>query len=201
MLGQQQLTSFRDKISCPSDKVVIGEFSENPAAPREAFSKDIYKSGFFFIENIFYDDMRDDSAIRYSQEIMDWSQKPGRGIDVVYQQMAMETVRFIDLSIKMGKPYLYQHQGNCEHLFVFTDIKLVNPDDCHDIREYPLKVADPKKAILWCVVCQSEATWTSVGFKHSPDYMSYYCDTCFHAFHYDVQGAKISEFEAYPIVQ
>ena len=35
----------------------------------------------------------------------------------------METTKFIDLNIRLGFPYLYNHLGNCEHVFVFTGVK------------------------------------------------------------------------------
>lgn len=35
----------------------------------------------------------------------------------------MEDTRFVDLTIKVGFPYLYCHQGDCEHLVIITDIR------------------------------------------------------------------------------
>lgn len=35
----------------------------------------------------------------------------------------METTKFIDLSLKLGFPYLYTHLGDCEHLLIFTSLK------------------------------------------------------------------------------
>lgn len=37
----------------------------------------------------------------------------------------MEDTRFVDLTVKVGFPYLYCHQGDCEHLVIITDIRLV----------------------------------------------------------------------------
>lgn len=35
----------------------------------------------------------------------------------------MEDTRFLDLKVKVGFPYLYCHQGDCEHLVIITDIR------------------------------------------------------------------------------
>lgn len=35
----------------------------------------------------------------------------------------MEDTKFIDLNIKIGFPYLFNHLGNCEHLVIFTGLK------------------------------------------------------------------------------
>lgn len=40
-----------------------------------------------------------------------------------FSQKSMAETRFIDLSIHIGKPYLYCHQGDCEHIMVFTDVR------------------------------------------------------------------------------
>lgn len=37
----------------------------------------------------------------------------------------MEDFTFNDLHIKLGFPYLYCHQGDCEHVVVITDIRYV----------------------------------------------------------------------------
>lgn len=42
-----------------------------------------------------------------------------------YQQAKMEDTRFLDLRMKVGFPYLYCHQGDCEHLVIITDIRQV----------------------------------------------------------------------------
>ena len=35
----------------------------------------------------------------------------------------MEETKFEDLKIKLGYPYVYTHQGNCEHLLIFRDLR------------------------------------------------------------------------------
>lgn len=53
------------------------------------------------------------------REIVEWAAKSG----IEYQCKTMETTKFNELTVRIGCPYLYLHQGNCEHLLVFSDIR------------------------------------------------------------------------------
>ena len=59
--------------------------------------------------------------------MIDWAKDPQRrkcpGLGL-FTSKRMEDVVFDDLKIKLGYPYLYCHQGNCEHLLIFTDLRL-----------------------------------------------------------------------------
>lgn len=46
-----------------------------------------------------------------------------------YKKAKMEDTRFLDLRIKVGFPYLYCHQGDCEHLVIITDVRRVPSSD------------------------------------------------------------------------
>jgi len=35
----------------------------------------------------------------------------------------MEDTKFSDLVVRVGAPYFYVHQGNCEHLIVVSDVR------------------------------------------------------------------------------
>lgn len=66
-------------------------------------------------------------------------------------------VRIIDLKLRLGQPYLYQHQGKCEHLLVFSDLRLVNASDEQKVDEYPIRVYDTVKQIMCCVCKETVA--------------------------------------------
>jgi snRNA-activating protein complex subunit 3 len=40
-----------------------------------------------------------------------------------FHQAKMEDTRFYDLKVKVGYPYLFCHQGDCEHVVIITDIR------------------------------------------------------------------------------
>lgn len=54
-----------------------------------------------------------------SREIVEWAAESG----IEYQCKTMETTKLNELTVRIGCPYLYLHQGNCEHLLVFSDIR------------------------------------------------------------------------------
>lgn len=58
----------------------------------------------------------------YLRTIIEWSESHDRGYGK-FQTAKMEDFTFNDLNIKMGFPYLYCHQGDCEHVVVITDIR------------------------------------------------------------------------------
>jgi snRNA-activating protein complex subunit 3 len=82
--------------------------------------QDVYKSGFIFIEDTFYNDHRDPANLDYSHVIREWAASHKLG---PFQTALMENTKFEDLTVRLGYPYVYQHQGSCEHLIVFSDVR------------------------------------------------------------------------------
>ncbi|GFO14625.1 snRNA-activating protein complex subunit 3 [Plakobranchus ocellatus] len=82
---------------------------------------DMYKSGFFFIENIFYNDLRFPDNKDYSKPIIAWAKDHMPDTEMSTKRMSECT--FFDLNIKLGHHYLFTHQGNCEHSVTFTDLR------------------------------------------------------------------------------
>ncbi|XP_063996703.1 snRNA-activating protein complex subunit 3 isoform X4 [Pogoniulus pusillus] len=122
VLGSQKLTELRDSISCVSDLQIGGEFSSQPDQALEHISKDLYKSAFFYFEGIFYNDKRYPECRDLSRTIIEWSESHDRGYGNL-QSVKMEDYTFNDLSLKIGFPYLFCHQGNCEHIIIITDTR------------------------------------------------------------------------------
>nr|XP_028568389.1 snRNA-activating protein complex subunit 3 isoform X2 [Podarcis muralis] len=200
VLGSQKLTELRDSISCVSDFQIGGEFSSHPDQAPENISKDLYKSAFFYFEGVFYDDRRYPECRDLSRTIIEWAESRERGYENL-QAAKMEDFTFNDLNIKIGFPYLYCHQGDCEHIVIITDIRLIHRDDCLDRSLYPLLT---KKHWLWtkkCFVCKMyTARWVTNDDSLAPEDPSFFCDVCFRMLHYDAEGKKLGEFLAYPYV-
>ncbi|GES89716.1 snRNA-activating protein complex subunit 3-like [Rhizophagus clarus] len=132
VLGSQPLTALRDAFYCVSD-FYKQEVSELPASVNALNSPEEKKlGGYFFIEDVFYNDCRDKNALDYSKTIVEWVNKnerythPGLGL---YQRKNMNEVIFSDLSIRLNQPYLFVHKGDCEHAIVFTDLRLWHKAD------------------------------------------------------------------------
>ena len=82
----------------------------------------MFKSSYFCFENVFYNDMRDSSCKDYSKLIIEWAKDPGRGLPS-YSAKKMEETIFYDLELRIGAPYVYVHQGECEHVIMVSDIR------------------------------------------------------------------------------
>ncbi|GAA6104586.1 snRNA-activating protein complex subunit 3, partial [Tachysurus ichikawai] len=81
---------------------------------------DHYKSAFFYFEGIFYNDMRFPECRDISKVTRDWAKS--RREFPEFKRAKMEETTFNDLRVKVGYPYLYCHQGDCEHVLILTDV-------------------------------------------------------------------------------
>ncbi|XP_061888770.1 snRNA-activating protein complex subunit 3-like [Entelurus aequoreus] len=198
VLGSQSLVKLRDAICCASDLQVCGEFSNTPEMAQDFISKDHYKSAFFFFEGVFYNDMRYPECCDISRTTIKWAKDnhfPS------YRQAKMEDTKFEDLKVKVGFPYLYNHQGDCEHVVIISDVRLTHKDDCLDRKLYPLLTHKHRVAVQKCAVCYTFiARWCTTGDQFAPSNPCLFCDKCFRMLHYDKDANKLGDFLAYPYV-
>ncbi|XP_029950230.1 snRNA-activating protein complex subunit 3 [Salarias fasciatus] len=196
--GSHRLTDLRDAICCVSDLQACGELSNNPDVAPDFISKDHFKSAFFFFEGVFYNDMRFPECQDISLTIIEWA-KARNFPD--YRQAKMEDTRFVDLTVKVGFPYLYCHQGDCEHLVIITDVRLAHKDDCLDKELYPLLIHKHRILTQKCAVCHIFiGRWFTTNDHFAPSDPCVFCDKCFRMLHYDAAGNKLGDFQAYPYV-
>ncbi|CAF0843034.1 unnamed protein product [Brachionus calyciflorus] len=183
VLGQNYLCELKDKITCHRDEIRIGEFSEDPESVKSAPSmKDFIKSGYFFIENCLYNDMRNENN-DISEVVRKWGEEKKIG---TFESKTMENTKFIDLNIKIGFPYLYTHLGNCEHLLIFTSVKLVNPSsDCYLKSKYPILKDKTRGRFTFCWCCNKiYAKWIVCNSKYAVDDPTFLCERCLKNTHY-----------------
>ncbi|KAM6942451.1 snRNA-activating protein complex subunit 3 [Lycodopsis pacificus] len=198
MTGSHSLAELRDAICCVSDLQVCGEFSNTPDMAPEFISKDLYKSAFFFFEGVFYTDMRYPECQDISMTVIEWAKSHNFP---PYSQARMEDTRFAGLKVKVGFPYLYCHQGDCEHLVIITDVRLTHANDCLDKKLYPLLTHKHRVTTQRCAVCHVYiGRWLTTNDQFAASDPCLFCDKCFRMLHYDAQGNKIGDFMAYPYV-
>ncbi|XP_063331305.1 snRNA-activating protein complex subunit 3 [Pelmatolapia mariae] len=198
MTGSHSLAELRDAVCCVSDLQVCGEFSNTPDVAPEFISKDHYKSAFFFFEGVFYNDMRFPECQDISSTTIEWAKSHNFPS---YSQAKMEDTLLEDLKVKVGFPYLYCHQGDCEHLVIITDVRLVHKNDCLDKNLYPLLTHKHRVLTQKCAVCHVFiGRWYTTNDQFAPSDPCLFCDKCFRMLHYDAQGNKLGEFLAYPYV-
>ncbi|XP_030644073.1 snRNA-activating protein complex subunit 3 [Chanos chanos] len=198
VLGSQKLTDLRDAICCVNDLQVFGEFSETPNMVPQFISKDHYKSAFFFFEGTFFNDMRFPECRDISETTREWA----KTYDFPeFHTARMEDTVFYDLKVKVGYPYLYCHQGDCEHIVILTDVRLAHRDDCLDSKHYPLLTHKHRVVTRKCSVCHLYISrWVTTNDALAPMNPCLFCDQCFRMFHYDKDGNKLGDFKAYSYV-
>ncbi|XP_049427718.1 snRNA-activating protein complex subunit 3 [Epinephelus fuscoguttatus] len=198
MTGSHTLAELRDAICCVSELQVCGEFSNTPDMAPDFISKDHFKSAFFFFEGVFYNDMRYPECQDISMTTIEWAKAHNFPS---YSQAKMEDTRFVDLKVKVGFPYLYCHQGDCEHLVIITDVRLAHKKDCLDRKLYPLLTHKHRVVTQKCAVCHVFiGRWITSNDQFAPSDPCLFCDKCFRMLHYDAQGNKLGDFLAYPYV-
>merc|ERR1712098_59693 len=86
---------------------------------------------------------RHPDAKRLSQPICDWVREGGRfkqeGLQR-YTQANMSQMQLKDLPIKLGCHYMYRHQGNCDHVIIFNQMRMFNNQDIQNVKAYPFAV-------------------------------------------------------------
>jgi len=197
VLGEQTLADFRDKITCSIDNNFVGKQQVDTLDKLAPRAGDVYKSGFIFINDCFYLDTRHKDNIDYSQVIIDWASRSNRGLGP-FKKGVMETTKFEDLEFRVGYPYVFTHQGNHEHLFCITDVRLVGPDDPQSEKKYPLIRSVGNQQSRMCMVCQIKiATWVTVNNSRVAENPFFFCTLCYKSFNLKVDGSKEGEFAEY----
>ncbi|XP_011861840.1 PREDICTED: snRNA-activating protein complex subunit 3 [Vollenhovia emeryi] len=193
VLGCQTLHELRKKIMCQSDWSITKDTSENPHEKPGPMAKDLYPSGFFYIEDTFYNDTSAQSNVDYSDVILQWA----AARDIGPFKVSTMDAKINSLCTRFGFPWVYQHQGSCEHLIILTDARLLTVDDVLVSSAYPrierLRTVVGKN----CIYCGIfNVHWIVTEHDRIPHDISYFCNKCFISYNY-VDGKKVGNFKAY----
>lgn len=213
VLGQQTLTELRDKIYCSTDLIMRKAEQHDPSA-------------YFLIEDVFCNDLREPSAIDYSGPIFHWLknskdealkkwkyiisgdlQNKEKGLldDLTtstlpdFKAVDMHKTRFCDLQFRLGAGYLYCHQGDCKHMIVIRDMRLIHPEDVQNRAAYPIVTFHLKFLLRKCSICRIYgAKKVTVDDKWAKENPCYFCDNCYYLLHYSQDGSLLyNEFSVY----
>ncbi|CAN0891374.1 snRNA-activating protein complex subunit, partial [Linum grandiflorum] len=215
VLGRQILTELKDKIYCRTDEIMKRAEHYNA-------------SGYFLIEDLFLNDMRETNATDYSEPIFDWLRNSKKEVDKkwehivsgdlkrkhkalvgampspslpTFQRDQMQTVRFCDLKFQLGAPYLYCHQGDCKHTIVIRDMRLIHPDDVQNRAAYPIESFRLKIRLEKCNACNIyRATKVTLDDKFAKHNPCYFCDTCYYLLHYKDSKVLYEDFSVYEYI-
>lgn len=106
------------------------------------------KNGLFYINNNIYVDSSLES-IKYAETIKKLACNHGHTIENI---SSMDT-QFLDLEVCIGQPYVYQHLGRCNHLFIFNEISIAKSNDWLCETKYPRIVSTEKENLKKCIFC------------------------------------------------
>ncbi|XP_059487799.1 uncharacterized protein LOC132203792 [Neocloeon triangulifer] len=201
VLSSQNLSVLKDVICCPNDFSTCGDKTDEPSRIDMLYAKNLFPSGFFFIENTFYNDTRKTTNLDYSKVIREWAAMNPNFPPTDFKVDSMENVTFRELKLKMGYPYLYKHLGACEHIITFLNAKLLNRPDNLNSKYYPMrKIPFGQATQKLCIMCgYFNATWVTVGNEFVPHDPAFFCEHCFHSYNF-VDGKRICNFTSYPLI-
>ncbi|XP_067633991.1 uncharacterized protein Pbp49 [Eurosta solidaginis] len=196
-LGTNYLSELRDRIACVCKKKRFFDVSDNPNA--ELPTK-ITDPAYFFINNTFYNDLRIPNNPDYSEIIRKWAKKAVGLKDLSFEVAQMEKTRFLDLSVSIGFPQLYQHHGNCEHVFVISQVEVLVPGMAWGQRQqYPRLCSFGSFNSRVCNMCGTgRYTFIVTNSDRQLQDPAYVCSKCFLQYHY-IDGKKIGSFQAYRV--
>ncbi|XP_025836009.1 snRNA-activating protein complex subunit 3-like [Agrilus planipennis] len=196
-IGGNRLSQIRDLIICSLDKKLCKEIEGRNIAKENKEEENplvLYPSNFLFIENVFYNDLRATGSIDYSEVIREWAKEKNIK-DLKTADMDGTFVK--DLKPRIGYPYVYVHQGNCEHLVVFTDARLLMKDDCLCPYDYPYVMTTNRQYSRKCAICgTNNAQVVCTECDRLPNEHMLMCQECFDSYH-NVDGRKIDSCKAY----
>ena len=105
----------------------------------------------------------------------------------------MQDATFSDLRVNLGfgAGAVYCHQGSCEHLLTFQDVRLLHPQDPPNQSAYPVTLSATRPELLrqLCLTCSREVARLCVyGGSLNPQEPAFFCRACFRMLYYSAQG-------------
>lgn len=115
--------------------------------------------------------------------IRNWARDKKRGIGRLTTSV-MELTKFDDLTLRLGHPYLFMHQADCEHLIVISDIRMFNPKNDSALRQdYPMYNHIRRRVAVSCNLCKlNVGKWFTQNDDRVPHQPFFFCDNCYHSF-------------------
>jgi len=192
--GEMPLMRLREKILCQADFWCNLEDTEDASSQSNYFMHQ-FPSGFMFIHDTFYVDDSHPDCKDISKPIQEFMTRKKQCFNE-YHVKKMSEARMSDFKLRIGFPYIFVHQGHCEHLMIFTDLRIMHANDVPDLEEYPLTVYDAVHSMNCCACKEAAATYVVTESDRLPTCPAFMCESCFKSFNYD-RNTRIGNFKAY----
>ena len=222
--ASSSLCELCDRLTCSSDRVVARMSKVGtrpiphlplPSEPAES-NHTASPSSYFLIEGIFYSDLRSQEAKDLSSDIRNWivsdhlRQTEIKGFQVM---RPMNETRWLNIAIRIGRPYSFVHCGRCDHFIIIERIRREHLFD--QVRTGAHLSSSPKEVdstVLVrelfrlrrrrrrCRICDiSRAAFITVNDRLAPENPCSFCETCYTALHYDGSGRLLyNDYRVYP---
>jgi snRNA-activating protein complex subunit 3 len=171
VLSSQTLDDLRSRIICPLEKQF---YQLHPI---------FEDTSFFFIENKFILDSKNPKKDN-SKLIRSWNPTPNVSYahdinPTKFSVQTMSEVAFNDLDIKLQFPYLFSHRGDCEHIFMFTDMRMVSRCDPSFKQDYPHLLFKNRGQLQHCKICTVRAADIAlINDALTPENPCFVCTRC-----------------------
>ncbi|XP_060836890.1 snRNA-activating protein complex subunit 3 isoform X1 [Rhopalosiphum padi] len=197
----QTLQDLKQGFKCENEETEIsGDISKTPHKPLEYIVNSDLKHGLFYINNNLYvDTLPDKSTKIYAETMKKWACDNGKPIENI---LSLDT-QLLDLEICIGQPYVYQHLGRCEHLFIFNEISIAKSNDCLGQTNYPRVISVAKEKLKNCIFCSKNVASVVMlnDDERTPVSVNHMCEPCFKSYNYDHLDDKVSNFKAYRCIK
>lgn len=162
-------------------------------------NNDLKHALFYINKNIYVDNLPDEVTKNHAKTMKEWTQTHGHFIGDI---LSMDT-KLLDLEVRIGEPYVYQHLGQCEHLFIFNEIKFAQTNDCLGKHSYPRVISVAKEKLKNCIFCSKcvSSVVMVCDDDRTPVSVNHMCEPCFMSYNYDHFGDKIANFKAYRAIK
>ncbi|CAB3405186.1 unnamed protein product [Caenorhabditis bovis] len=197
LTGENTLADLRNAFGCPADYTFCEDFSEKKPQLND-IAKNKFPSSMFFIHDTFYIDPSDDpNVVDPSLEIRNWASRRRSMFDE-FDVRPMRSQKIGELVGRLGLPYVYIHQGVCEHLVVLNDVIMRN--ESHDDVEFPRRLIERNSRRVSCALCaESSAEWAIMEHDDLlPSNPGFLCDACYRELCFDANQRKVCNFVATP---
>jgi len=187
VLPSTTLEALRRKIFC------IHDYSSAACGRYQNYC--FYFEGKFFVERGVAQE-EGEGYVDLTKPIADWADRVSRG-KITYEHYDIAGVTFGDIAgcLRVGAPYLFLHQGGCEHILEVVSVSLFHKNDPVDKELYPMLVYATKPRRSRCMLCGK--LWARFLCHNEPltgEDPSKYCAPCFRMAFYDQNDNLLSRF-------
>jgi snRNA-activating protein complex subunit 3 len=211
VLGSHTLNHLRQMFFCQRNYACAKDCNEyeqwitiTEANDRyeEYLAMNICKGDMMFIHDTCYTDGSKEAADHFAN-VSKWIEEgTNKEIDP-YMEKSMDT-EIANMSLRFGYPYLYLHQGDCEHIIVFTSMRLPRPVE---FSSFPRHEVVGKYTTKFCRIDKEYlARWIVCGSDRFPEDPILLCNSCVEQYCFtkgteEKPGTKIGNFQLYPFLQ